>query len=138
MSDVIPEEELTIEKVLEVLRAAFFKCEVDSDGDIQVVTDHDLVVIISVDADIHVVKYATVLTLREDGTREQQQELIHLLNTEVILGRFALLAENTMSVDYFLLGDGGLTPFQLVNTLRWFSRVVVTSIRGFDEQQLVE
>ena len=125
------------EELIKIFEASFLHTAIDDDGDLCVTSDNGLQCYVLGNAEVPLLKIATLCTLREDADESSKRALVDRLNNEVVLARFTLMADSTLAADYFLPFEFGVEPAQIVSALRWFSRCVVDGIRAFDSENLV-
>jgi|YelNatPaOPRAMG01_1025707.scaffolds.fasta_scaffold00005_163 hypothetical protein len=135
---ILSEQQVTAERLAELLRQEEFLAEVDQDGDVRVATEEGTFVYIAVDEVRRLLKFYTAYRFRPNAPLSGKLSLVNRMNDEVVFTRFSVAASDILLADYFLSYDGGLLCHQLVRSLAWFSRVVVGAIANFDEDDLVQ
>ena len=133
----LTEEDINTENFREIIKAAFLTAEVDSDGHLKVTTDSGIKTFVIVDQERKFVKFTVGFGLKEDRDEIDKLRFINQLNTQIICCCFFMPEPTTLLVEQFLMFEGGVTAFQIVNTFRNFARIAVQSIRSQDEDDLV-
>jgi hypothetical protein len=126
---LIPTEELTKEKVLEIFRNAYMDASIDADGDLLVTVD-GIVIAPVVDTARRLLMVKSIFTLRPGTTRTQVLDLSNRINDELIFVRAccpAALPELVLWVDHFIDTNAGVTGGEIVDEVRRF-RLVISSI----------
>lgn len=136
--DILSESDVTANQIRQLFRNAFMKAEIDEDGDVRVHTDAGLKVIVSVDDSRKMLKYMAIYGLKEDAPDYEKHTFVNTLNDNVIFVRFSVPRTDILMADYFLSYEEGIPAYQIVNTARIFSRVVLGSVSEYDENDLVE
>ncbi len=135
--DLIPEEEVTRDRLRELLAEVDLPTEVDQDGDLRVTTDVGTHAYVALDERRRLIKFYTAYRLREDASVAEKLNLANTLNDEVILVRFCVVGTSILVADYFLSYDRGLLPHQFLRSLSWFSQVAVQAVAAYDEDNIV-
>jgi hypothetical protein len=76
--------------------------------------------------------------LKEYMPEPPKHALCNKMNDAVILARFSVARADVLLADYFLSFEEGIIAFQIVNSVRLFGRIVVSTIREYDTEDLVE
>jgi hypothetical protein len=138
INGILPEDQVTSAQLQQFFKAAFMKAEVDEDGDIKVKTDAGITVWISIEGERQLLKYVATYGFKEDATEVDRLQLVNTLNDNVILVRFSVPRDDVLMADYYLYYEGGVIPYQVVNTLRHFANITVKAIREYDTEDLIE
>ena len=136
--DIVPESQVNVERLRNLFTDALLKAEIDKDGDVKVITELGTRVFVSVDDKRKLLKFLSMYRFRKGARDSDKLKLVNTLNDEVVFSRFSVLGKDLLVSDYFLSYEAGILPFQIVNSLRWFSRVTVGAIREYDTDNLVE
>jgi hypothetical protein len=134
----LPEEEINPVLLRQLFRAAYLKAELDDDDDVRVTAENGVKVILSVDEDRKMLKYMAVFGFKEDAPEAEKLELLNLLNDQVVLVRFSSPRADALVADYYLLYEGGVAPFQVIHSLRWFTKVAIGALTEYDTSDLLE
>ena len=89
---------------------------------------------------LNLLRYVTVFAVKESASTESKFAFVNQLNDDYILCRFSIHGHqpDMLIADYYLPFDKGVTPFQIVTSLRLFARVAPDAIRGNNENDLIE
>lgn len=137
MSDAISVEEMNSEKLYALFNAAYMKPEYDSDGDVRLTGPSGFHQILSLDMDKKLIKYMSMYGFKEGRGRGEKLEFINKLNNTVVFCRYSMPSDNALISDYFLSYEDGITPLQVISSMRWFDKVAAGAIRAYDETDLV-
>lgn len=137
-TEIIPENEITIENLAGLFKRAFFSTSLDDDGDLAVKTD-GLLIYIAVEKNHKLLKYMTTFGVKETAPAELKYAFVNKMNDEVLLARFSIPEgfPNTLIADYFIPFEEGIPAFQIVSALRLFTRAVSFAIDKYDDKGLV-
>ena len=138
MSDIISADEMNNEKIHTLFKAAYMKPEYDSDGDVRIKGPSGFHQIISVDGEKQLIKYMSMFGLKENRSREEKLEFVNKLNDGVVFSRFSMPRDDVLLSDYFLAYEEGITPLQILSSMKWFDKVTIGAIKAYDESDLVE
>lgn len=118
------ESEVTVNRLDSLFKSAFFSCSVDSDGDLKV-EDSGILIFIRIDPERKVITYNSLWRLKPGGlgSNEKKIAFANQLNNDYRLVRFSVPKPEALWCDYQLLYEGGINPFQIINSCRVFSRV---------------
>jgi len=122
MSELLREEEISLDKLMGIFKAAFFTAELDSDGDL-VIRDSGVNTFMKVDDDRKILTMFSLWGLKSSFSDADKWQLANRLNDELIVVRFAVPRPDTLWCDYQMLYEGGLSAFQIVNTYKRFVSV---------------
>lgn len=132
---VIPEDEITLERLKLVFQNAFIECE--NDGEALRIQMEGARFLLHLDTKNKLIACAAIYALKEYGTPEGKNELANKLNRELILIRFVIHDETTFVAQYSLSYAQGLMPYHLVNALRLMQRVLTQSVAEYDTDDLL-
>ena len=137
--DLIPETEVTMEKLKSLFDQSFFVTAIDEDGDLAVSTA-DSRVYLDVRPAIKLIGYSMYYSLNSSASGPLALALANRVNDSLVMVRFSLLKgePHTMVADYHLSFEGGVLPFQIVSTLRTFTGIATRAIREYDEDNLMD
>ena len=123
METLISDSDLTVQKLEAVFKAAFMSCSIDSDGDLRI-EDRGIKVFLRVNTEKKRLIYTSLWGLKTGAfTESKKLSFLNKLNNEYVLVRFSMPRPDTLLCDYLMLYEGGVSPFQLVNTYRLFAGV---------------
>lgn len=122
MSTMLSDREVDLEHIEELFKAAFLRAERDKDGDL-VVRDDGVNTFVKVDAEKKMITFFSMWGLRKRFSETDKLRFANKLNDELILVRFVVPRPNVLWCDYQFLFEGGITPFQLVNSYKRFVSV---------------
>ena len=132
----LEENEVTVENIASLFRQAFYNASVDEDDDVVIRID-DLAAFISINRNLKLLKYTALYEFEDFAPSDEKHSFVNRVNDEYVFVRFAA-EEDTLCADYFLLFEGGISPLQIVLSLRLFSRIVPIAINSCDEEGLVK
>ena len=119
--DTLEESQVSVPKLESIFKAAFMQCSIDKDGDLKI-EDGGLKVFVKVNPENKVVTFFSIWGLKP-GNDAKKMTFINKLNNEYRLVRFCMPRPDKLWCDYQLLYEGGVIPYQIVNTCRLFIRV---------------
>jgi hypothetical protein len=119
MTAVLTDREVDVEHIEQLFKAAFLRAERDKDGDL-VVREDGVNTFIRVDAEKKMITFFSMWGLRTRFSEADKLRFANKLNDELILVRFVVPRPNVLWCDYQFLFEGGITPFQLVNSYKRF------------------
>jgi len=130
--NIIPEEEVTIERLSSVLEAAFIEYEVDDDGQIYVSDGIEFPLWIDVLGKRELLCFFTYWSV------ERQPEAnwlarVNELNSTIMLPQFSY-CRNSIGGAYWMPYSGGLSVRQFIKMLRSFSGAFLAGISTFREE----
>ncbi|MDE2845951.1 MAG: YbjN domain-containing protein [Gemmatimonadota bacterium] len=137
--ELISENQVTTETLVALFERAFYKVQVDSDGDVVITVDGNIVYV-SVIENLNLLRYVTVFQVRESVSTESKLALVNHLNDDYILCRFSIYEQqpDLLIADYYLSFEKGITAFQIVTSLRLFARVAPDAVRNNNESGMIE
>ena len=138
-AEVLGEDEVTTSNLAQIFKRAFFKTELDEDGDLKVHTDGPRVRV-TVNQDHKLLKFMAVYGVKESARLEMKHAFVNKMNDDIIFGRFSIpeARSDVLIADYYLPFGEGIPAFQIVYALRLFGKVVLGAIRQCDDNDLVE
>jgi hypothetical protein len=135
--DIIPENEVTAERLVEVFQQAFLTATITEFGNVEVTLEDGLMVLVRPLEFVSVLKIYTVFGLRNDTEEIDKLRLLNSLNAGLIATTHSMPEPDSLVVGYFLPYSGGLLPQQLVKALRLFVKCAVSGIHKHDSAGLV-
>jgi hypothetical protein len=123
MDEILNDQEVSLEKVESLFKAAFIRTERDKDGDLVVRDDSGVNTFVKVDTKKKMITFFSLWGLKSRFPEEAKLKFANELNDDLILVRFVISNPTTMWCDYQFLYEGGVTPFHIVNTYRRFLSV---------------
>lgn len=89
---------------------------------------------------IKLLGYSTYFPIKKSASLSQKYALANKMNDSLVMVRFSIFEDDpeTLIADYHLSFENGISAFQVIATLRMFSRLVERAIRENDEDDLVE
>ena len=135
-TEIFTETEVTIENVNKIFKRAFFSTSLDSDGDLLVQSDGPRV-IVKIDSEKKHLCFMTLLRIKESAPEITKLSLVNDLNNKTVLARFSVPRPHLIAADYTLPFEEGIPTFQIVSTLRLFSRVIANTVHVCDEHDIV-
>jgi len=119
----IPEGEVSVEKVKTFFDAAFMKTQIDKDGDLQI-EDSGFKTFVRVDKKKKLISIFSLWTVKASVAEAKKLKAVNTLNDSLIVVRFAISDPTTLTCDYQVPYEGGITAYAMVNNYRLFARVV--------------
>jgi hypothetical protein len=138
MAKLIAEEEVSAEKIKSLFDQAFFKAEIDADGDIYVEDGVDFPIWVNVDAERRTIKFTT-WTSRDpsDGGKQAytERDSNHLNETVIVASFFVEETEDRrLFGTYYISYRDGIIDSHVVNMARRFANAFVYGVRVLEEQ----
>lgn len=137
MSNVIAASDVSLESLQQHLNEAYVNGEIDDQDRILVTTDNGLKVLISLNQDNKLIKFALGFRIKEEASEEQVLRLANRINDKIILVRCAVPSDEVLVADYFLPYGQGIQPLQIVNSLKLLDRVCLAAIREQDTDKII-
>jgi len=134
--EILAEAEVTKENLAQLFKRAFFSTSSGSDGNL-IVQSESVRIIVGIDVEKKLLVFTVMFRIKEAAAENAKLNLINNLNHKVILARFCIPRPNLMIADCTLPFEEGIPTFQVVATLRLFSRVIIAAIRAYDEHDVV-
>lgn len=136
-AEILNEGDVSISRLDEIFKRAFFKTAIDSDGDLIVQTEGPRVWV-TLNPNHRLVKFMAIYGVKEAAPVESKHALANKMNDEIIFVRFSIPQADVLMADYYLPYEEAIPVFQIVAALRLFARVVPAAIRACDEADIVE
>lgn len=133
----IPEQQVTAAELVEILHRASLPGQIESNGDILVVTEDQPNVRVILETERLSLRFLLTFGWRKHAAEIDKLCLLNTLNQNVSVARFAMPDPATITADQFLPYHGGLSSGQLVSALRVFKENVVQALRRHDMTYLV-
>lgn len=135
MSEMLRDDEVTVDRIEALAKQAFMSVDRDSDNDL-VLREGGLNTLVRVDTDRKMITFFTVWKLRSQAGMDEKLEFVNSLNDSKILVRFTVPRPDVLWCDYQFLYEGGITPFCIINTYRRFVSVCRGAVTE-DEKDLI-
>lgn len=130
--EYLDEKSVTVQVVMQLLKRAFIKCELDNDGDIKFNMD-GYKGYIEIDQDRKIIKFLMIFGLVETATDLDKLELVARLNSNIIFNQFYVHNGSIFS-SYYLLFEEGIPSYQLMASLKKFVNI---TIKSFADEDLI-
>lgn len=130
--EYLDEKSVNAQVIMQLLKRAFIKCELDEDGDIRFNMD-GYKGYIEIDDKRKTLRFLMVFGLSETATDLEKLELVARLNANIIFNQFYIHNDSIFS-SYYLLFEEGLPSYQLIASLKRFVNIAISS---FAEEDLV-
>lgn len=121
MPEMLQENEVTIDRIENLLKDALMPCARDAGGSLRY-DDDGVKTFIKVDADRKMVVMFSIWRLKESVPMEKKLAWVNELNKRLVLAKFQIVQRETLGCDYQCRYEGGLSPVQLVSTIRFFAK----------------
>lgn len=122
MSEILTEQEVSVQRLEKLFETAFLRTEIDKDGDL-VIRDEGINTFIKVDTDRKMITFFSIWGLKERSPETEKLKFANQMNDDLILVRFSVPRPNILWCDYQFLYEGGITPFQILRTYKRFVSV---------------
>ena len=131
---VLNEGEVSIESLRDLFQRAFFRAEIDSDGDIYITEGLELSIWLSIDDEQRLIRFFTFVSWDEDVQAISENGLNHL-NATIILVTFYVRngQPGRLYSNYFMSSADGVIDSHIINMARRFSGASM-----FGARELVE
>ncbi len=136
--DLIPRDQVTAKRIAEVFRGAFLEAEVDEDGDVRVVDEGGFKVHFRIYDDQQLLGVFALFRFKKGTSRQAQLELANTLNDQTLLVRFSVTGDGILYADYYVPYSAGIRADQLVQSYRWFLKVLRAGLARYDTNDIVE
>ena len=131
MSDVLREEEISLERVEGIFKSAYMEVSRDSDGDL-CVTEGGVRAFVKVDEERKLITLFSLWGMREEAPEADKLSFLNSLNDGLILVRFCMPRPTTLWCDYQMMYSGGLLPYGLVMVTKRFLNIVKGAVMKDD------
>ena len=121
---LIGKDNLTVEKLHEIFRAAYMKPEIQRDGELLVMGRSGWPYFIQVRENQGFISILHIFGFNDILSKNEKLEAANKLNKESVMVRFCMPHDDFFIADYQLLTKEGVTPFQILNCFTWFDNVV--------------
>lgn len=122
MSEMLRDDEVSVDRIEALAKQAFISADRDKDGDL-VLREGGVNTYVKVDADRKMITFFTIWGLRSRFSLEEKLQYVNGLNDGKILVRFTVSKPDMLWCDYQFLYEGGITPFNIINTFKRFVSV---------------
>lgn len=119
MSQMLREDEVSLERIEMLAKQAFITTDHDSDGDL-IFGDDGVKTFVTVDKDRKMITFFMVWPLNSSFGIEEKLEYVNQLSNDTILVRFAVPKPGMLWCDYQFLYEGGISPVNIIRTYRRF------------------
>lgn len=121
MPEMLQENEITMDRIEELLKSVSMPCSRDAGGALRY-DDDGVKTFIKVDADKKLVILFSVWRLKESSPMEKKLAWANELNKRLLLAKFQVVKPDMLWCDYQFRYEGGLNPAQLTSTVRLFAK----------------
>jgi hypothetical protein len=122
MSEMLRDDEVTVNRIEALAKQAFMSTDRDKDGDLYL-REGGMRTFVKVDTARKMITFFTAWGLRSRFSMEEKLQFANGQNDDKILVRFTVPQPDTLWCDYALLYEGGITPFNIINTYKRFVAV---------------
>ncbi|MBP8864753.1 MAG: YbjN domain-containing protein [Anaerolineae bacterium] len=129
MSEILTDQQMSIEALENLFRAAFLQVERDKDGDLLVRDESGVKTIVKLDPDKKLASFFAIWGLTNNFNEAAKLKFVNDLNNDLIMVRFSLPRADILWCDYQFLYEGGVVPFQVVITYRRFVSVCRSAVQ---------
>jgi len=136
VAEVIPESEVTPERLTQLFRRALLSAEVDKDNDVRV-EEGGVKVFVRVDKSRKLLVFLGAWHLKEQVSMEDKLRLMNRWNDDLIFVRFCVPKDDTLWCDYFLPYEGGVCPRHVLAAYRLFHKVMTGAPTTQDPDDIV-
>lgn len=120
MNETLAEQDVSVESLQKAFRRAFFKAEVDEDGDLVIRDESGVNTFIKVNSERKMITFFSLWRLSSRHDEAAKHKLVNDLNNGLILVRFSVPRPNVLWCDYQFLYEGGILLSCLISTYRLF------------------
>ncbi len=132
--EIIPEDQVSVQRLSELLTRAFFTHEIDEDGDLLVTVDRARMFVM-LDEERKFIKFLLSYSIT-GGTEAQRNAYANRLNRNYIFASF-FTTEDSVAGEYYLPYEGGVLAYQIIYALRRLHSVVTDVTILADEDNLL-
>jgi hypothetical protein len=122
-----------ISNLAEVLQRESIDAAIDDDGDL-VATVEGTKVVVHVSEDVKLLAYMAFFSFTNAISLERKYEFVNRLNNEYMLARFSIGKQDPtlLLAEYYFPYEGGLTPVQIVTSMRHFAEATQYTLEVCD------
>jgi len=135
MSEMLRDDEVTVDRIEALAKQAFISADRDKDDDL-VLRDGGLNTFVKVDTDRKMITFFTIWPLRSRFSLDDKLQYVNGLNDSMILVRFAVPKPDMLWCDYQFLYEGGITPFNIINAYKRFVSVCRGAVAEDDKDMV--
>jgi len=132
----LQEKDVDLQTVKSFFDAAFLKAELFEDGSL-VIENDGIVTFVNVEHERKIVSFASGFPFKASASEIQKLKFVNELNDGVVFVRFCMPKPTRLWCDYQMLYEGGITPYSIVNSYRYFIRVAQNAVSTRDKEDLV-
>jgi len=138
-NELIPGEEITLQKVSDMVASALMHSRFDADGDLIVDVDGDEI-LLTHEKGVGLLRYVAIYDVSKAVPLGERHELVNRMNDEMVFTRFTIMQrdEGKMIADYGLQYESGLTAHQVVRSLRMFAKATNHAVWKCDKAGLLD
>lgn len=135
-NELLPESEITPQKVKSLFDAAFIKSEVYKDDSVMIQEGGNKF-FVKVDTKRKMLTYLSVWPVKMKFAETEKLEFVNALNKDLVWVRFYLHDPTTLVCDYQLSFENGASAFQIVAAYRMCNKVIQGAWMTKDPKDIV-
>ena len=136
-SQIIPEEELSIEKLHSLFQAAFLPSKLSDDGSTLRIEENGVNVFLKIDTEKRIISYFSMWHLKSAFSMDAKLRLVNRLNDDLILVRFCVPKPDILWCDFQLPYENGVYSYQIISVYRTFLKVVNGAAISCDPEDII-
>ncbi len=140
MATLIPEGEVSVERIKKLFEQAFFKAELDDDGDIYIKEGLELPIWVTINSEQSMIKFFTFIGRYDDDEMPPFKDKdSNDLNKRIVLPSFYTFEDNQRVFgNYFMTYADGVVDSHIINMARRFSSAFAYGVRLLEERKPVD
>lgn len=131
MSEMLKDDEVSVERIEALAKQAFIRTDRDKDGDL-VLREDGVNTFVQVETDRKMITFFALWSFPSRFNIEEKLQYVNRLNNGKILVRFSVMKQDTLYCDYQFLYEGGINPFNIINTYKRFASVCRGAVRDVE------
>jgi len=138
MATILDENKVSIESIRALFERAFFKAEIDSDGDICIIEGLEFPIWVSLDEEQRLIRMFTFVSWDVDAHPSITEDGVNHLNATIILPAFYIQNDEPgkLCTHYFMSYSDGVIDSHIIHLARRFSGASIYGARQLLQVQL--
>ncbi len=134
---IIPENEVTIEKLHSFFQAAFLPSRLSKDNRLLLIEQNGVKILLLVNIERKIISYVSVWHLKKSFPEDAKLRLVNKLNNKLPLVRFSMPKPEELWCDYQISYENGVYAYQIISSYRIFLRTVQDAAMGCYQENII-
>lgn len=132
----LSKDDVSVQKIKTFFDNAFISSAIDKDNDL-VIRANGLKTFIRLDKKKMQIRYFSVWGLKSRVSEFKKLKFVNNLNNKLILVRFSMLRPTTLLCEFSIQYEGGVIPYNIINSYRTFASVVKGAALQHDPEDII-